>query len=192
MKRSFYTGKKQHSFFRILFFPGIILLFFLTDGCKPGEDHRQEILQLDSALNALASYETKFLATDTSLMQAKAQRADSSLQRIGTDTLKRSRALSVMNAFEQVTYLKNLIDNHAFMTRALSEERKQLLDLKHDLDADLIEKNKAGEYVVKELQATKKLTEAVDRMVSKAEKAVTALDTLNQQLDHLADSLSKK
>lgn len=86
----------------------------------------------------------------------------------------------------------NLLDNKKLLERAVKESKQRISDLKHDLNENLIEKNKAAGYVVNEMSASHKIYEAVNKVITNAKTSVKKLDSLKTEIVHIADSLQEK
>ena len=94
-------------------------------------------------------------------------------------------------AYEQQGNLSNLLDNKKYFSKAIAEGQQRINDLKHDLAADLIEKNKSAEYIVNELNASLKICDVVNKAIENAKSSSAKLDSMKTQIIFLADSLSK-
>lgn len=96
------------------------------------------------------------------------------------------------DAYQQSGNILNLLDNKKHLERVISEGQQRINDLKHDLTEDLIEKNKSAEYIVNEMNVSRKIYEAVSQAIEKAKSSATKLDSLKTQIIALADSLNRK
>jgi hypothetical protein len=171
----------------------ICLSIIAFSSCKPKTDYSNEISRLDSALQNLKEAEIAFLSADTNSLRRAYDFSSQTLHQIGEkinkDTLQKNTALVLADAYEHVSHLQNMLENKPFFKRALTEGEERITNLKHDLAEDLHEKNKSMEYVVNEINASQKLSEAVNKTIEKAKTAVSQLDSMKTQLTFLSDSL---
>ncbi len=171
-------------------------LLVFTSSCKPKTDYTKEIARLDSAATALKNAEINFISADTNAFRSAFAFSQKKLQfiseKVSKDTVKKKLAILLSDAYEHTGNLQNILENKKFLQRALTEGRQRINDLKHDLAADLIEKNKSLEYVVNEIESSRKLSEAANKTVEKAKTAMLKLDSLKTKITALADSLNSK
>jgi hypothetical protein len=161
--------------------------------CKPKSDYTKAISRLDSAETVLVSAEKNLLSVDTSNLRASYNSSANNLHIMGKlsqDTVKKKTALFLTDAYELSGNISNLLNNKKFMGRAISESRQRISDLKHDLNESLIEKNKSDEYIVHEINASKKIYETVNKAIEKAKSSSGKLDSMKTQIAFFADSLN--
>ena len=113
-------------------------------------------------------------------------------EKIKSDTVNKRSALLLSGCYEANSQLRNLIINKEFFTKAFTESKTRIENLKHDLKESSIEQNKALEYVVHELNASGKVTDPAMGMHKEMTGAILKLDSLKEQLTALADSLQSK
>ena len=113
-------------------------------------------------------------------------------QKLSGDTVRKKAALLLSDAYEQEGNLSNLLENNKYLHRAVMEGMQRISDLKHDLAEDVVEKNKAAEYIVNELNASQKVCEIINNTIAKAKKSSIKLDSLKTKIIFLADSLTSK
>ena len=111
--------------------------------------------------------------------------------KISKDTVKKKTALFLSDAYEQSGNILNLLGNKKFLEKAINDSKKQIDDLKHDLNENLIEKNKSDGYVVNEINASRKISDAANKAIEKAKTSVAKLDSMKTRILFLADSLTK-
>ena len=177
-----------------LLFIAYFLLAFPS--CKQKTDHAKEIARLDSAAVLLKEAAKVCSSVDTSALRASFLSAKEKLQlirqKIASDTLEKKVVLLLSEGYEHAGNLMNLLDNKKYLARAIGEGEQRIGDLKHDLAEDLIEKNKAGEYVVNEMKASLRISEIVNKAIENAKTSERKLDSLKTEITHLADSLQSK
>ena len=177
-----------------LLFIAYTLLTFPS--CKQKTDHAKEIARLDSAGVLLKQAAQACSSVDTSALRTSFFSANEKLQlirqKIASDTLEKNIALILSEGYEHTGNLINLLDNKKYLARAIGEGEKRISDLKHDLAEDLIEKNKAGEYVVNEMNASLRISELVNKTIESAKTSMIKFDSLKIEITHLADSLQSK
>ena len=110
--------------------------------------------------------------------------------KLSKDTVKKKTALFLTDAYQLSENISNLLSNKKFMERAISESMQRISDLKHDLNENLIEKNKSDEYIVHEINASKKIYETVNKAIEKAKSSSGKLDSMKTQIAFFADSLN--
>ncbi len=168
----------------------------LVISCKQKTDHSHEISRLDSASAITESAEKFLLSVDTVSLRATynivQQDLNTIMTKISSDTVQKKTALFLAEAYDQVGSIINLLSNKKFLEKAMNDSRKQISDLKHDLAEDLIEKNKSGAYIVNEINASAKISDATNRAVQRAKEAVVKLDSLKTRIVSFADSLRAK
>jgi hypothetical protein len=170
-------------------------VFFLFSSCKQKIDYSKEISQLDSALAALTATEKILLDVDTGALRTSYNAIAEDLQlteKLSKDTVKKKTAMLLSIAYEQSGNMHNLLENRKYLERAVTESKQRISDLKHDLAENLIDKNKAMEYIVNELKSTEKICDAVNKSIEKAKMSATKLDSLKTEITFLADSLRSK
>ena len=111
-------------------------------------------------------------------------------EKLSKDTVKKKTAIFLSDSFEQLGNILNLLDNRKYLEKAINESKQRIRDLTHDLNEDLIEKNKSGEYVVNEMNASEKISNTVKRSVEKANTSCVKLDSMKSQIAFFADSLN--
>ncbi|HET7819765.1 MAG TPA: hypothetical protein VFL70_10700 [Bacteroidia bacterium] len=172
------------------------LITLLLASCNSPYDYTKEIVLLDSASAKLKEAEKAILNLDTISLKSSYSFSINTLQsiseKIAHDTLNKTTAVVLNNAFEQTKNLENLFDNKKFLSRALSEGYKRIENLKHDLQNDLIEKKLSDEYIKNEINSSEKLNDLVTTSITKAKIAVIKLDSLKTGITSLADSLASK
>lgn len=182
--------------FSFCILPITCCLLVALSSCKQKIDYSKEISRLDSASTALIGTEKTLLEVDTSKLHASYKTITEDLhglsEKLSGDTVNKRTALLVTLAYEQAGSIHNLLENKIYLERAMSESKQRLGDLKHDLAENLIETNKAGEYIVNEINSTGKICDAVNRSIEKAKSASSKLDSLKTQITFLADSLNSK
>lgn len=168
------------------------LLFFSS--CKQKTDYSKEISRLDSALVKLKETEKNFLSSDTNSFRSVYNFSQGKLhlisEKIAKDTVKKKTAMFLSEAYEYTGNLQNLLDNKKFLERAMNEGQQRINDLKHDLTENLIEKNKSAQYIVNEINASQKISDAVNKAIEKAKSSSMKLDSLKTEIIHIADSLN--
>ncbi len=171
-------------------------LLVFTFSCKPKTDYTNEISRLDSAAIRLKEASTAFSSSDTNAFRSvytfSQEKLHGIYQTIAKDTLQKNTALFLSDASEHMSNLQNMLENKRFFEKAMTEGEQRIRDLKHDLEADLHEKNKSMEYVVNEINASQKLSEAVNKTIEKARSSATKLDSMKTRIEFLSDSLRSK
>ena len=174
--------------------PVAYCLLAVSFSCKQKTDYSKELYSLDSASVKLKEAEAIFLSADTGSFRTAYIFSKEKLavisEKITKDTLNKSAALFLSDAFEQTGNVRNVLDNRLFLERAIREGQQRISDLKHDLEADLIDKNKSAEYIVNEVNASKKVFEMVNRTIANAKTSAARLDSMKTEITHLADSLT--
>lgn len=173
-----------------------VIFLLVFSSCKQKTDYSKEITRLDSSLAILHETEKGFLLIDTgairSTYESTKDKIKSISEKISNDTVKKDLAILLSDAHEHVGNIVNLLENKKHLERALSEGQQRINNLKHDLQKDLIEKNKSAEYVINEINASQKISDAVNKAIDKAKKSTVKLDSLKTQIYFFADSITSK
>jgi len=171
-------------------------LFVFFSSCKQKTDYAKEISRLDSAAAILSGAEKSLLSVDTSSLRtsynASAGNLHVIMEKLSRDTVKKRTAVFISDAYEQSGNVLNLLSNKKFFERAISESRQRISDLKHDLNENLIEKNRSAEYIVHELNASGKINDMVSQVIERAKLSSVKLDSMKARIIFIADSLKSK
>jgi hypothetical protein len=174
----------------------LFILVFAIISCKQKTGYTKEISSLDSVETILAGTEKILLSVDTGSLRTSYNSTKGNLhaimEKISGDTVKKKTAMFLTSAYEYSGNMLNLLNNKKFMERAVSESRQRISDLKHDLNENLIEKNKSAEYVVHELNASGKIYDAVNKAIERARSSSAKSDSMKTQIAFIADSLKLK
>ena len=171
-----------------------LCLFAVSPSCKQKTDYSVEISRLDSAASELVSAEKTFLSLDTNSLRSAYDSTLGKLRMISAeisgDTVNKETAIFLSDAYEQTGNISTVLNNKKYFGRALQDGQQRISDLKHDLQEDLIEKNKSAAYVVNEMNASQKISEAVNNAIVKAKISSAKLDSMKTQILFLSDSLN--
>ncbi|MBI4947839.1 MAG: hypothetical protein HY840_15725 [Bacteroidetes bacterium] len=171
-----------------------ILVSISLFSCKQKTDYSKEISRLDSAVAVLAGAEKNLVSVDTNKLRTSFNSTKNDLQtimeKISKDTVKKKTAMFLTSAYKQSENIINLLNNKNFIERAIHESQQRINDLKHDLNANLIEKNKSAKYLVHELNASGKIYDLATNSLEKAQSASAKLDSMQTKITFLADSLT--
>jgi cell division septum initiation protein DivIVA len=111
------------------------------------------------------------------------------MEKLSKDTVKKKTATFLTDAYEQSGNISNLLNNKKYLERAMKESGQRISDLKHDLNENLIEKNKSAEYIVHELNASGKICDVVNKAIERAKTSSAKLDSMKTRIIFIADSL---
>ena len=95
-------------------------------------------------------------------------------------------------AYRHSGNIRILLNNTKCLINAIDETKQRISNLKHDLNKNLIEKNKSAKYVVKEISASEKIYATAADIIEKTKSSVIKMDSLKTQIIALADSLTLK
>ena len=170
------------------------LLFLFS--CKQKTDYTKEILRLDSALTVLTGADKILSSVDTSELRTSynstAKDLHGIMEKLSKDTVKKKTAQFLSDAYERSGNILNLLSNKKFLERAIVESKQRISDLKHDLNENLIEKNRSAEYIVHELNASGKINDMVSQVIERAKLSSVKLDSMKARIIFIADSLKSK
>lgn len=171
-------------------------LYVALFSCKSKIDYTAEIMQLDSSLTQLESCGSNFTGIDTLRVKNIFDSVSAPMKllekNIAGDTLPKSLAEEINDVYRVQNDLSNFIHNQHMLKRAWIENKNRISDLKHDLEASLIEKKIGQDYVFNEIRASSRICQTMSESASKANEALTLLDTKLSRLKFLSDSLSPR
>ncbi|MFH1004758.1 MAG: hypothetical protein V1781_04585 [Bacteroidota bacterium] len=180
---------------KILLYVSTILIF-LFSSCNEKPDCSKEISHLDSAEIVLDNAKKNLLLVDTNYIRtfynSTADNLHVIMKKISGDTINKITIMFLSDAYQQSENIFNLLNNIQYLVSAISETKQRISNLKHDLNKNLIEKTKFSEYVVSEMNISKKIYDTVNNVVIKTKSSITKLDSLKAQITALADSLILK
>ena len=174
----------------------LVVVIFSLHSCKQKTDYTKEISRLDSALTVLTGADKILSSVDTSTLRisynSTANDLHGIMEKLSKDTVKKKTAQFLSDAYERSGNILNLLSNKKFLERAIAESRQRISDLKHDLDENLIEKNKSEEYIVHEFNSSGKIYETINKAIERAKSSSLKLDSMKTQIIFIADSLKSK
>ncbi len=110
-----------------------------------------------------------------------------------SDTVDKNTGIFLSELSEVKRDLGNLFENRTNFFRASEESLARIKNLKHDLEGNLIEdSNKAREYVVTEVNASKQIIQGLDQITEKTKATLSAFDSLKVKVTLMTDSLKTK
>jgi len=174
-------------------FPGLLLSLFVLVSCNE-TNYQEEIKTVDHLLSRIDSAQTAHANIDTlGITEAgvsfkkKFSFVQSSYEQEG-DTLNREAALLISNYRDLKKPYSNFVDEWMSNAKELEFSKKQLIDLRHDLEHNLLDTNFVSKMVVSEQKATAEAVFDTRRLV-RGRKAMIAK---NDSLEPLIDSLITK
>lgn len=180
-------------YFLFLSAPGLIAL---APSCKPAPDYSRDIARLDSALLERAVIYNAWKYIDTSAILALISKTEEKLspvsEKLKADTILKTQALFLSDCYQTKDHLKQALENRKYFAEELEKNRQRIENLEHDLMENLLEENKAREYVVNELNALEELTGMASSAFSNMQVSAAALDSLQGKITAFADSLQTK
>lgn len=164
--------------------------------CRQKPDYSGEMSRLDSTYQALDSAAAKFRThapADSAAIAAGSKKIAESIREIKSlfpsDTVNKELAMFLY----QLSDLKGSLDladaNGRYYSRSIDSSRKQIMNLKTDLNNGLIDKNKAEEYVVNEINTAKKIIEGMNNTTFQSREDFRKLDSLLPRIIMITDSL---
>ncbi|MFI5163860.1 MAG: hypothetical protein ACHQHP_01290 [Bacteroidia bacterium] len=184
--------------FRFLFclLPTAYCLLFYSTSCKQKTDYSKEISRLDSASTVLITAEKILSSADTNLLHSSynsvAGNLHAVIEKLSKDTVKKKTAEFLSSAYQQSGNILNLLQNKNYLEKAITESQKRINDLKHDLNENLIDKNKSAAYIVSEINSSGKIYDIINKSVERAKSSAAKLDSLKTKISAIADSLKGK
>ena len=176
--------------------PVICCLLALIISCKQKSDFSAEISRLDSALASVKNSDSILRLVDTAGVRRIIALTDEKLSGVSAqlraDTLRKSSAIFLSDCYETLRHLQGGLENRKYHLKALGESKVHLEALAHDLKENLLDKNKASEYVVTELKECGKLTSSALDIPKKMNASAAILDTLQSRIAAFADSIQLK
>jgi hypothetical protein len=171
-------------------------LSVFSSSCNTQTDYTKEIYRLDSAEIMLNESEKIIMSADTNSFRVSynvvSENLHTIVEKLAEDTVNKKTALLLSNAYKQLGSILNLLNNKKYLEQFIRETKQRIHNLKHDLSENLIEKNKAQEYVVNEMNEAQKIHHLITTSVEKAKVSAAKLDSLKTEINFLADSLSEK
>lgn len=170
-----------------------LLAIFIS--CKPKADYTVEISRLDSTQVALSSSEERVsnIKLDSSTIDLLSNSMAELTKNMPSDTVDKNTGIFLSELSEVKRDLGNLFENRTNFFRASEESLARIKNLKHDLEGNLIEdSNKAREYVVTEVNASKQIIQGLDQITEKTKATLSAFDSLKVKVTLMTDSLKTK
>jgi hypothetical protein len=172
------------------------IIWLSASYCTQKTDYSRDLSRVDSLSTLLAKSEKMLLQTDTLALHTTYNMLSASLheisEKISKDTLDKKTAVLLSRAYVHAGHLRTLLENKSYLEKAIQESVQRLSDLKHDLAANLIEKNESVKYMSKEINATGKVCNAVNKTLENAASSGYTLDSLKTEISLLAGSLHSK
>lgn len=173
---------------------GFVLFLFLFS-CKQNRDYSKEVAQLDSLAIILAESEKILLSADTLLFK---RNLDSFVSlrsvsgKISGDTIHKAMAMFLLSVYKHSGNILNFLQNKSYLQKAITESKRRISDLKHDLINNLIEQKKAVDYLINETNAASQISEMIKKSIATANSSAAKLDSMRTQIIYLSDSLKLK
>ena len=172
---------------------GLVLSIFVLASCNETQ-YQEEIKTVDYLLSRIDSAEKAHANIDTSgiadagvSFKKKFTFVSSSFEQ-QNDTLNRDAALLISNYRDLKKPYANFVDEWMANAKELEFSKKQLIDLRHDLEHNLLDTN----FVTKMVVSEQKATEAVVFDTRRLERGRKAMVAKNDSLEPKIDSLITK
>lgn len=176
--------------------PTACCLLAILPACKQKPDYSKDIANLDSALLELAVIHKALTEVDTVKISSLISETDAKLKpvsaQLSSDTIRKVQALFLSDCFGAEQRLEQAMENRKYYLTALTDAKKRIENLEHDLMKNVIEENKARGYIVNELNALSKLRGSAADMHDKMITTAAMLDSLQPKITAFADSLQSK
>ena len=180
----------------IFFILSTIFVLTSSSSCKQKSNYTKEISSLDSSVIELKKSENNLLNLDTLSIQKTFSHTEITLKTLHNlilkDTINKKSALQLSTLYEQFENLQYFFDNQHYFIMAARENIHQIENLKYDLKENLVEPNKANEFIHNELSSSTKVTEIITEAIAKAKNASKKLDSLSIQHAFPFDSILVK
>lgn len=158
-------------------------------------DYSKEVTQLDSLTTMLVESEKILSASDTvslkRILDAFAT-VRSASQKISGDTIHKKTAMFLLSVYEHSQNILNFLQNKSYLQQTITESKKRINNLKHDLTNNLIEKQKSFDYLLNETNTATKIHEMIKNLLASANASAAKLDSMRIQIIYLPDSLNLK
>lgn len=179
---------KKHFFY--FSFPIACIVALIS--CKNTSDNPEKVKTLDSLLQVVTYLEKELYVLDSSGIDAKAGKLDeiySSLNENKPDTATKEEGLVI----EQFNARKKVFDTYRAKKSLFFERivfaKKQLHDLAHDIDKNLVEEENLGAYFDAEVKKANGLIESAQLTINGMKELVTNFDSSNVAINDLVVKL---
>ncbi len=179
--------KKYLFYFSFLAISGSVF-----QSCKNTSDNPDKVQLLDSLLKTITNVEKELSALDSSAILSKANKMDeiySLLNENKPDTVTKETGFII----ETFNNRKKVFDTYrakkALFFEQMSRTKKQLHDLSHDLDKNLIEDDKMGTFFATETKRANELIESAQITIKSMNESLSGFDSANVAVQDLVFKL---
>ena len=167
----------------------ILACILFLNSCSSGRIIKEYTAKIDSLTFALESNSFEYFKIDTIQIIAKLHEMEQQTELL--DSLNVNHSLPTLLEYNNMQQSFNFfLRENAEILDEVEFSKKQLFDLKFDVENKLIENNEAKLYFELELDAVADLQRKMDLYSQKIQMQFHNLELINPKIDNLIDSLS--
>lgn len=155
--------------------------------------YQKEIGEVESLESIVNETEKMLFSIDTSVVYKTKRQVGEDLAQLQSfgDTLDRETAFKLGDYFAGKKQLNRFTDNYQIFVQQIEFSKKQLVDLKQDLNNGLITKEKFHEYYMAEQSSVMDLNGRVNKSVGGLDKVIERLNAERDDIIQVLESLKE-
>lgn len=167
----------------------IVTCMIIYSSCSSGKKIKEYVVKIDSLSLAFESKAKVYQSIDTILLLANLREMERQFDKLDTVAIN---SLSALNAYSKVRQSYNLflVENRVVLNE-IEFSKKQVQDLKFDIQNNLVSNSEAQKYISQEMTAINDLSQKMGLYHKEIKQQMHNFELNYPIIEHLIDSLAK-